>query len=74
MARLPELPARRVLTVLFRAGFTEVRRSGSHRFLAHPDGRTMVFALHHAERVGPKLLAKLLKDAKMRPEEFRHLL
>ncbi|TMA81154.1 MAG: addiction module toxin, HicA family [Deltaproteobacteria bacterium] len=74
MARLPELPARRVLTVLLRAGFTEVRRRGSHRFLAHPDGRTMVFALHHAERVGPKLLAKILKDARMRPEEFRNLL
>jgi len=34
----------------------------------------MVFALHHAERVGPKLLAKILKDARMRPEEFRNLL
>jgi predicted RNA binding protein YcfA (HicA-like mRNA interferase family) len=58
VGRLPELPARRVLSALRRAGFSEVRRRGSHRFLAHPDGRTMVFALHQGERVGPKLLAK----------------
>ena len=74
MGRLPELPARRVLTALFRAGFSEVRRSGSHRFLAHRDGRAIVFALHQAERVGPKLLAKILKDAKIRREDFRKLL
>jgi predicted RNA binding protein YcfA (HicA-like mRNA interferase family) len=74
VGRLPELPARRVLTALLRAGFSEVRRSGSHRFLSHPDGRVLVFALHHAERVGPKLLAKMLKDAKIRPEDFRKLL
>jgi len=50
VARLPELPARRVLTVLFRAGFAEARRSGSHRFLAHPDGRTAARALHRTPR------------------------
>jgi predicted RNA binding protein YcfA (HicA-like mRNA interferase family) len=73
VARLPELPARRVLAALRRAGFSELRRHGSHRLLAHSDGRTLVFALHDAERVGPKLLAKILKDARMTPDEFRRL-
>ena len=73
MGRLPELPARRVLTALLRAGFSEIRRSGSHRFLAHPGGRTIVFALHQGERVGPKLLAKMLKDAKIEQADFRKL-
>jgi len=30
VARLPELPARRVLAALERAGFREARRGGSH--------------------------------------------
>ena len=50
MARLPELPARRVLAALRRAGFEEIRRRGSHRFLMHADGRSLIFALHDGER------------------------
>jgi predicted RNA binding protein YcfA (HicA-like mRNA interferase family) len=73
VARLPELPARRVLAALLRAGFQEARRRGSHRFLVHQDGRTMLFAVHEAERVGPKLLAKILKDSHITPEQFRRL-
>jgi len=72
--RLPELPARRVLGALLRAGFKEVRRRGSHRFLTHRDGRKLLFSLHDAERGGPKLLSKILKDAHLRSEEFRRLL
>lgn len=34
----------------------------------------MIFAVHEAERIGPKLLAKMLKDARIRPEDFRRLL
>lgn len=74
MARLPELPARRVLAALTRAGFREARRRGSHRFLVHPDGRVLVFAIHEGERVGPKLLARILRDARIPREQFRRLL
>jgi hypothetical protein len=34
----------------------------------------MLFALHDGERVGPKVLAKLLKDAGIAADEFRRLL
>ena len=74
MARLPELPARRVLKALVRAGFREIRRKGSHRFLSHPDGCTLVFAVHEGETVGPKLLAKILKDAKLTADAFLRLM
>jgi hypothetical protein len=33
----------------------------------------LVFALHDADRVGPKLLAKILKDARITADEFRRL-
>lgn len=62
-----------MLAALQRAGFAEARRRGSHRFLAHADGRTLLFAAHEGERVGPKLLAKILKDARIAPDEFRKL-
>jgi predicted RNA binding protein YcfA (HicA-like mRNA interferase family) len=74
VARLPELPARRVLAALERAGFCEARRRGSHRFLVHHDGRALVFAVHERERIGPKLLAKILKDARISHDDFRRLL
>jgi len=74
VARLPELPARRVLAALERAGFREARRGGSHRFLVHDDGRALVFAVHERERVGPKLLTKILKDARISHDDFRRLL
>jgi predicted RNA binding protein YcfA (HicA-like mRNA interferase family) len=62
-----------VLAALRRAGFEETRRRGSHRFLIHAAGRSLIFALHDGERVGPKLLAKILKDAGIGAEEFRRL-
>jgi predicted RNA binding protein YcfA (HicA-like mRNA interferase family) len=63
-----------VLAALARAGFHEVRRRGSHRFLVHEDGRTLLFAVHDRERIGPKLLAKILRDARISGEDFRRLL
>ena len=74
MPRLPELPAARVLAALRRGGFKEVRRHGSHRVLVHVDGRSLVFAVHESRRVGPKLLAKILKDAGIAADEFRKLI
>jgi predicted RNA binding protein YcfA (HicA-like mRNA interferase family) len=73
VAKLPELPAKRVLSALRRAGFDEARKRGSHRFLVHADGRRLVFAAHDGERIGPKLLARILKDAEITPEQFRRL-
>jgi predicted RNA binding protein YcfA (HicA-like mRNA interferase family) len=34
----------------------------------------MLFAVHEAERVGPKLMAKILKDAGITAEAFRRLI
>ena len=38
--------AREVLAKLLRAGFVEVRQSGSHKVLRHPDGRQTYVAMH----------------------------
>jgi predicted RNA binding protein YcfA (HicA-like mRNA interferase family) len=56
--------------VLLRAGFRIARTRGSHRFLRHDDGRTMVFAFHDSETIGPRMLARVLKDAGVGVEEL----
>jgi predicted RNA binding protein YcfA (HicA-like mRNA interferase family) len=38
--------AREVLAKLLRAGFVDVRQSGSHKVLRHPDGRQTYVAMH----------------------------
>jgi predicted RNA binding protein YcfA (HicA-like mRNA interferase family) len=42
---MADLPARRVMRALERAGFTLVRQSGSHRVYRNADGRQLTFAI-----------------------------
>lgn len=41
--------------------------------MVHANGRTLLFAVHDGDRVGPKLLAKILKDAGISHVELRQL-
>ena len=74
MSVLPSIKALRLLNALLKYGFFVVRIRGSHRFLRHPDGRTLMFAFHDRETVGPRILSKLVKDARMTAEELHELL
>ena len=71
---LKPLPARKVLKILSVLGFKIVRKRGSHIVLKHPDGRITVVPVHAAENIGPGLLLKIIKDAKLTKEEFLKLL
>jgi predicted RNA binding protein YcfA (HicA-like mRNA interferase family) len=71
---LKPLPARKVLKILAVLGFKIVRKRGSHVVLKHPDGRITVVPVHAAENIGPGLLLKIIKDAKLTKEEFLKLL
>ena len=71
---LKPLPAKAVLKILSRLGFQVIRRRGSHVFLKHPDGRITVVPVHAKETIGPGLLLKILKDARVTREEFLKLL
>jgi predicted RNA binding protein YcfA (HicA-like mRNA interferase family) len=67
---LKPLPARKVLKILSALGFEIVRKRGSHVVLKHADGRVTVVPVHAAEKIGPGLLMKIIKDAKLTKEEF----
>jgi predicted RNA binding protein YcfA (HicA-like mRNA interferase family) len=64
--------AREVLTKLLRAGFVEVRQSGSYKVLRHPDGRQTYVAMHTGG-VPTGTFRKILKPAGLSEEQFRDL-
>jgi len=64
--------AREVLAKLIRAGFVEVRQSGSHKILRHPDGRQTYVAMHPGT-LPTGTFRKILKQADLSEEQFRAL-
>ncbi|OGK81660.1 MAG: toxin HicA [Candidatus Rokubacteria bacterium GWC2_70_16] len=61
--------AREVLARLLRAGFLEVRQTGSHKILRHPDGRQTYVAMHPGT-LPSGTFRKILKQAGLTEEEF----
>ncbi len=74
MARLPMLRPEQVLNALEKAGFQVVRQRGSHVRLRHGDGRVITVPVHSGHDIGRGLLRKILRDAKMTPEDLLNLL
>ena len=63
--RAPRLGGRELVAALERHGFRVVRIRGSHHLLRHADGRTTVVPVHGSETIGPGLLGKILRDARL---------
>jgi predicted RNA binding protein YcfA (HicA-like mRNA interferase family) len=63
--------AREVLAKL-RAGFVDVRQSGSHKVLRHPNGRQTYVAMHPG-RLPTGTFRKILKQAGLSEDQFRAL-
>jgi predicted RNA binding protein YcfA (HicA-like mRNA interferase family) len=64
--------AREVLAKLRRAGFVEVRQTGSHKVLRHTDGRQTYIAMHPGT-LPTGTFRKILKQAGLSEEQFRGL-
>jgi len=64
--------AREVLAKLLRAGFVELRQTGSHKILRHPDGRQTYVAMHPGT-LPTGTFRKILKQAGLTEEQFRNL-
>jgi predicted RNA binding protein YcfA (HicA-like mRNA interferase family) len=70
LSHLHAVRAREVIRFLESIGFVQARQKGSHRFFRHPDGRTVTVPDHKGEDLGRGILAKILRDAGVRPAEF----
>jgi predicted RNA binding protein YcfA (HicA-like mRNA interferase family) len=68
---MPFMP-REVIVKLKRAGFEEVRQTGSHLFLRHPDGRLTFVAIHRAD-ISMGTMRKILKQANFTEDQFKEL-
>jgi len=68
--RLPAVTARQLLSVLHRTGFIEVRQSGSHLILRHPDGRRVTVPIHKGKDLGRGLLHQIMRDAELTMEDL----
>ncbi|MBP7961575.1 MAG: type II toxin-antitoxin system HicA family toxin [Caldilineaceae bacterium] len=70
MPRLPSLTSAKVVKALERAGFYQVRQTGSHARFRHDDGRVVTVPIHANQDIGRGLLRKILRDAELDRDEF----
>lgn len=64
--------AKEVLKKLLKAGFQEMRQSGSHKILRHTDGRQTYVSMHTKD-IPLGTFKKILKQANLTEEEFKSL-
>jgi predicted RNA binding protein YcfA (HicA-like mRNA interferase family) len=69
MSRWPSTKARRVLAALPRTGWQVKRETGSHKVLSRPGRADFVFAFHGGDEIGPKMLARIAREAGLKPED-----
>ena len=69
MPRYPRLTGQQLIRLLLAKGFQVVRIKGSHHRLRHADGRVTTVPVHRGEVIGPGLLRKILRDAKISLED-----
>jgi predicted RNA binding protein YcfA (HicA-like mRNA interferase family) len=62
--------ARRVLSALYRIGWTLKRQSGSHKTLCRPGWADVVFSFRDGDEVGPRMLARIAKHTGLKPEDL----
>lgn len=74
MSALSPIKAKKLIKILIKLGFIQIRQKGSHVFFAHKDGRTTVVPVHPTKQIGIGLLRSILNDIQLSPEEFKKLL
>ncbi|MDY7009153.1 MAG: type II toxin-antitoxin system HicA family toxin [Planctomycetota bacterium] len=75
MTTVPVIPARRLIRVLAKLGFEEIRCRGSHHRFAHPDGRKTTVPVHQGREIPRGLLRKIVTvDLGMDMKEFVSML
>ena len=71
MSQWPSTKARTVLAALLQIGWRIKRQSGSHKTLEREGWPDVVFAFHHREEIGPKMLARLAKHTGLTPQDLK---
>jgi predicted RNA binding protein YcfA (HicA-like mRNA interferase family) len=72
--KLKAIPAEKLIKVLAKIGFKQIRQRGSHLILKNQDGRVTVVPIHKGELIGRGLLSAIIRDTGLKREEFLKLL
>ncbi|HEY0558058.1 MAG TPA: type II toxin-antitoxin system HicA family toxin [Thermoanaerobaculia bacterium] len=70
MSQWPSTRASRVLAALFRLGWSEKRRAGSHRTLTRSNWPDFVWAFHDGDEIGPVMLARIARRTGLKPSDL----
>ena len=70
MTRVPMVSSKTMETLPRKQGFQAVRQKGSHVFYRHADGRTTTVPHHSGRDLSRPLIAEILREIKLSPEEF----
>jgi predicted RNA binding protein YcfA (HicA-like mRNA interferase family) len=70
MSQWPSAKAKRVLAALLRIGWSIKRESSSHKTLSRSGWPDVVFAFHDKDEIGPKMLARIAKNTRLKPEDL----
>jgi predicted RNA binding protein YcfA (HicA-like mRNA interferase family) len=62
--------ANRVLAALFRIGWAEKRRSGSHRILSRSGWPDYVWSFHDRDEIGPVMLTRIAKKTGLTAQDL----
>lgn len=74
MPKLNPLPAKKMVKILLKLGFKEMRSRGSHHFFLNKDTEmTTVVPIHQNEDLGIGILKEILKDIKLSVEDYERL-
>ncbi len=74
MPRLPRVTAIEVERALSNAGFLLSRQRGAHRVWIDPNLTRTVVPFHAGKTIGPKLLKRILRQARLTVDDFIRLL
>lgn len=68
------VPAKKMVKILLRLGFYEIRIKGSHHFFSNPiTKKTTVIPIHGNEPLGPGLLKEILRDIELNVDDCEKL-
>jgi predicted RNA binding protein YcfA (HicA-like mRNA interferase family) len=70
MSNWPSAKAKRVLSALFRIGWSVKRQTGSHRTLSREGWQDFIFAFHDSEEIGSRMLARIAKHTALSPDDL----
>ena len=75
MPKLKPLKVEKLVSLVEKIGFCELRQKGSHKTFCHKDGRILTIPFHKGSEIPVGLLSKIIKfDLKLSREEFEGLL